>query len=67
MPESSPNTARSTGAQATDRTYTADEVRELMAAAWFEGRAAAADIGELLRRCDRDVDGILAAHEGDRG
>ena len=37
MPESSPNTASSTGAQAADRTYTADEVRELMARAWGYG------------------------------
>jgi hypothetical protein len=37
MPESSPNTARSTGAQATDRLYTADEVRQLMARSWEAG------------------------------
>lgn len=60
MPESSPNTASSTGAQAADRTYTADEVRVLMADAWMMGHrtndlsraelaeARRADIKQLL-------------------
>lgn len=37
MPESSPNTARSPGAQAADRTYTLAEVRVLMMWAWNAG------------------------------
>jgi hypothetical protein len=67
MPESSPNTASSPGAQATDRLYTADEVRVLMADAWELGYATprygverprgldderAADVDFALRQAD---------------
>ena len=61
MPESSANTASSTGAQAADRLYTAHEVRVLMLRALV-----------LVERLDLDsdeavVDAVLADDEAHRG
>jgi hypothetical protein len=71
-PESVSNTARSTGAQAAERTYTADEVRELMRAAWQAGRIYGHVLpGETVAMVMHDgedmIDCILEQHKDHRG
>lgn len=67
MPESSPNTASSTGAQAADRRYTADEVRVLMERAWNLGYDTNNNLtsDELAAAQQEDVALLLDGYDDD--